>query len=238
MIHNKSKYRETLIISGSRKDESRKFYPNFALQVINPIISFYKLRTMKTTSLVFFCMMTLCSAFTQQSFVKGKVSLVNYAGKFPAGTEITFSSGSYSYSTHVAEDGSFQVPSTCPEKAVIFLSNDSHLRDGVTLNDLARIQKHVTGVEFITDFLLLQASDVNNDRKVNSADLTILRQMILGLTSKWPNGQPSWRFAKVPESVSSPGQPTAYNYTFQDIKKHPVLKFYGIKTGDVDGSAL
>ena len=138
----------------------------------------------------------------------------------------------------MAEDGTFQVPSTCPEKAVIFLSNDSHLRDGVTLNDLARIQKHVTGVEFIKDFLLLQASDVNNDRKVNSADLTVLRQMILGLTSKWPNGQPSWRFAKVPDSVSSSGQGTSYNYTFQDVKKQVVLKFYGIKTGDVDGSAL
>lgn len=90
----------------------------------------------------------------------------------------------------------------------------------------------------MTDFLLLQASDVNNDRKVNSADLTDLRQMILGMSAKWPNGQPSWRFAKVPDASPVPGKASSYTYTLQDLKHQPVLKFYGIKTGDVDGSAL
>ncbi len=192
---------------------------------------------MKTTGFVFFMLLSFVSAFSQKEYVKGRIFLVNYPGNIPAGTEITFTSGTYRYTSAVGTDGSFQVPADCPDTATAFLSNETHVRNGVTMYDLARIHKHVVGSEFITDVLLLQAADVNNDRKVNSADLAVLRQVILGLTPRWPNGQTSWRFAKVPDSAPVSAQTNAYSYTMKDVRKIPALKFYGIKTGDVDGTA-
>jgi hypothetical protein len=83
------------------------------------------------------------------------------------------------------------------------------------------------------------AADVTNDDKINAADLVELRKLILGLTNKFANNS-SWEFIPTTESLTT-ANAFNYNEVSQITNAAEGVKynkdFYGVKIGDVNGSA-
>jgi hypothetical protein len=73
------------------------------------------------------------------------------------------------------------------EKAGEFLN-------GVSTLDIVMIQRHILGIELLSTPYKVVASDVDNNNRVSSSDIIALRKAILGISSKFPNNQKSWRF--------------------------------------------
>ncbi|MBK7937268.1 MAG: hypothetical protein IPJ82_09340 [Lewinellaceae bacterium] len=123
-------------------------------------------------------------------------------------------------------------------KFTITPSKDTNYLNGVTTYDLALIQKHILGLQLLDSPYKIIAADANQDGKVTSFDIVVLRKLILGYTSKLPNGK-SWRF--VPYDYVFPDQTDPFQPPFPERIEEPdspfSYRFTGVKIGDVDYSA-
>jgi hypothetical protein len=108
--------------------------------------------------------------------------------------------------------------------------------NGVSTLDLVLIQRHILGIQLFTDYRQLVAADVNSDGVLNDTDLTIIREIILGVRIAFPTE--NVRF--VHESFYNNAQ-TDWTL-FQFYAPFPLgncnnpLNYYGVKMGDVNGS--
>lgn len=103
---------------------------------------------------------------------------------------------------------------------VVATYEDSFL-NGVSLLDLILIQRHILGIEKLPDFGII-AADINKDNAIKASDLIMLRKILLGAIDP-PNG-PEWNF---------------YNRELEGpVNVEPKAALLGIKTGDVDDSAI
>jgi hypothetical protein len=109
--------------------------------------------------------------------------------------------------------------------------------NGVTTIDLLKIQRHIIGLEPITDPYTIVAADINNDKQVTAVDLIELRKLILNINSEFSNNT-SWRFA--PKSFKfNPAKPFDFseqlditNLTSDELNRD----FIGIKIGDINNT--
>lgn len=114
--------------------------------------------------------------------------------------------------------------------------------NGVTTNDLVLISKHILGLQPFDSPWKYIAADANQDGKVTTYDVIVLRKLILGITTELPNGK-SWRFAPhdyVFPDPSNPFQPAFPERIEVPNTADPVpssFHFKGVKIGDVDFSA-
>ncbi len=114
--------------------------------------------------------------------------------------------------------------------------------NGVTTYDLALISKHILGIEPLDSPYKIIAADANQDGKVTTFDILLLRKLILGSISELPNGK-SWRF--LPEDYLFPNPQNPFSSPFPEKIVIPntadpvpsYFPFKGIKIGDVDFSA-
>ncbi|MBL7826584.1 MAG: hypothetical protein JNJ57_08145 [Saprospiraceae bacterium] len=128
------------------------------------------------------------------------------------------------------------------EKLRVTPSKNINPLNGVTTYDLVLIQKHILGIQPISNPYQLIAADANMDGNVTMTDIVLLHKLILGIEEKLPHGK-SWRFIPyyyqfpnpqnpflppIPESIFSPNN-------FPDYISY--CKFTGIKIGDVNFSA-
>ena len=104
------------------------------------------------------------------------------------------------------------------------LTKFGDLQSGLSSVDLVQVLNHIIGNVPFTNQLKIASSDLNNDGQVSSADLIILRNVILGLISALPNDTPVWRFSEnhipITESTESP------------------LDIIANKVGDANGDAI
>lgn len=121
-------------------------------------------------------------------------------------------------------------------------TKDKNYLNGVTTLDIVLIQKHILGINTITDPYVLIAADVNKDCKVTGTDLIHLRKLILGLYDgdKLPNNL-SWRFVDAKHTFADP---TAVPCDYPEEIHLPNLKeqaldqnFIGVKIGDINLSS-
>lgn len=122
--------------------------------------------------------------------------------------------------------GNFSIISPMFNSMKLKAFKDEEPLNGITTFDLVLIQKHILGVQPITDKYALIAADINNNGKVTSADLVELRKMILGIQTKFSNNT-SWRFFD-----KNMNEETAVN--------NSILKGYNftaVKIGDINGNA-
>ncbi len=109
--------------------------------------------------------------------------------------------------------------------------------NGVSTLDLVLIQRHILGIQEFNSPLQLVAADVSNDKRVTAADLTELRKLILGVTTKFDKND-SWKF--VIDNQESLQNPWLWP-TVADFRALPNAEFNfnfkGIKIGDVNNSA-
>jgi hypothetical protein len=118
--------------------------------------------------------------------------------------------------------------------------NNNH-KNGVTTLDLVLIQRHILGLGDLDSPYKMIAADINNSQSISSVDLVILRKIILGVYDKFPNNR-SWRFIDAQYNfldATDPwlgGVPEDYEITHLDSDMK--IDFIGVKTGDVNGSAI
>ncbi|MFZ1790223.1 MAG: T9SS type A sorting domain-containing protein [Saprospiraceae bacterium] len=109
---------------------------------------------------------------------------------------------------------------------------------GVNTLDLVFLQRHILSISRLNTPYQQLAADVNNDKKIDIADLVALRKIILGVTDNYGQNKP-WRF--IPsnfkfESVSTP-------FDLVDYKVYDTLMvddlgadFLIFKVGDIDAN--
>ena len=179
--------------------------------------------------------------FGNTSSVAGLISGVNktvLAGNVPVQfytinsnsmqEKVTDQAGQYAF-VDIAKNESYMVK---PQ-----LNTD--MLNGVTTRDIVAIQKHILGKEFITNPYYLIAADVNKSGSITSRDISDIRKLILGLTTEFPNNNPSWNFvdAKYPitlENAFSYPSVININALTNAINDN---NFVIVKTGDVTGEA-
>jgi hypothetical protein len=118
--------------------------------------------------------------------------------------------------------------------------NDNPL-NGVTTFDIALMQRHILGIQYLDSPYKLIAADVRPDGVINVLDIADLRALILGKTAGFTQNT-SWRFVSTdqqfqPGLVQPPAQIEEDRF-YQDISG-PMRDgdFVGVKIGDVNGSA-
>lgn len=119
--------------------------------------------------------------------------------------------------------------------------NDNPM-NGVNAFDLKLLNDHILGKKLLDSPHKIIAADVNHSGKVTTADVIELRRLILG---EIPNFQQntSWRFVPAGQVFPNPMDPFAADF-LEEIELSglayglPQQDFIGIKTGDLNGSAI
>ncbi|KXK18427.1 MAG: HYR domain-containing protein [Saprospiraceae bacterium] len=115
-------------------------------------------------------------------------------------------------------------------------------RNGVSTRDLIILKNHILGKSLMQSPYKLIAADVNNDKIINTADLILLRKLVLGTIDTLP-GSFSWKFIDG-NYIFDPFKPAlTQNYpTYVKIQKlkddKDGVSFIGTKMGDLNGSVL
>lgn len=121
-----------------------------------------------------------------------------------------------------------------------FLERDdtSSCLNGISINDLVEIRRHILGIASLPLFGII-AADVNRSGSVTTLDMVLISKLLLGIYEVFP-GVSDWRFFPKEMVFTSPTNPfsgTQYpQYPFGSLEGD-TLNFVGIRTGDVDGDA-
>lgn len=115
--------------------------------------------------------------------------------------------------------------------------NDDVL-NGVNVLDLFAMQQHLLGITPFTSLNQYIAADVNRSGTVNVYDLVILRKLLLGIYSTFPNNT-SWRFGPMPQVMNGRKinlfkELRTFEYLDQSNEE---VEFIGIKIGVVNWDA-
>lgn len=112
--------------------------------------------------------------------------------------------------------------------------------NGVSSIDLLIMEKHILGQALLTDSYLQIAADVNQSGSITVSDLIELRRLILGNITAFGKNE-VWNFIPSTYKFPDPANPWIYPRTIP-VKNLAGnisdLNFIGIKTGDVNYSAL
>ncbi|NNE27107.1 MAG: hypothetical protein HKN09_09710 [Saprospiraceae bacterium] len=113
--------------------------------------------------------------------------------------------------------------------------------NGISTLDLILIQRHVLGLERLSSPYKLLAADVDNSGDITARDMIELRRLILGVYRDFPENT-SWRFVDAEHQFTDEYNPwftdIPQDYAIQNLSSDMTINFVGIKTGDVNDSAI
>jgi hypothetical protein len=141
---------------------------------------------------------------------------------------VTLADGSYGLS-NISAGGTYCIT---PSK-----TDDSPTANGVTVADLALIQRHILGLAPLDSPYKLLAADVNGNGIITVADLALIQRLILGMTNTYPAGL--WRFVPTNYVFLEPQNPWNapsnrwYTNLVADVTNGD---FIAVKLGDVNNS--
>jgi hypothetical protein len=114
--------------------------------------------------------------------------------------------------------------------------------NGITTFDIVLLTKHVLATQLLDSPYKIIAADVNRSNSVTVADALELRKIVLGITTTFPNNNPSWRFVRKNYVFPNPANP--FSATFPEVATinnfngtTSNVDFVGIKVGDLNLSA-
>ncbi len=140
-----------------------------------------------------------------------------------------------------AADGHYQFVLPMGGDYTVTPQKDMNPLNGVSTFDLVLISKHILGItQFDTPYKYI-AADVNKSGSITAFDMVQLRQLILNITSEFPNND-SWRFVEGGYTFTS-ANPAAESFnefmSINDLSADmPNMDFTAVKIGDVNGTAL
>lgn len=111
---------------------------------------------------------------------------------------------------------------------------ENYRMNGVSTIDLVYIQAHILQRTLLTSAFKVIAADANRSESVTSADILMIRRLILGADTTLPGGL--WAFVDgdqtfISQLVPFPFRPTK---TFTNLAADTFHRFYAIKIGDVN----
>lgn len=156
------------------------------------------------------------------------VELVNVSVNGGDKSMATGASGAFSFELELGGDYTIT-----PEKNINPLN-------GVSTYDLVLISKHILGITPFDSPYKYIAADVNKSGSITAFDMVQLRQLILNITSEFPNNS-SWRFVDAKHEFST-ANPAAENFNeFMNVNnldgQMADINFVAAKIGDVNGNA-
>lgn len=89
--------------------------------------------------------------------------------------------------------GGYQLSGTVGGSYVLHAAKETDPRAGISAIDLVILQRHLLGIETLSNPYLRLAADLNRDGFVDLTDFIQLRALILARRELYPNGSP-WRF--------------------------------------------
>ncbi len=155
-------------------------------------------------------------------------------------TQIMVDSSSYWQMTN--DTGSYWF-SAMPmyDSYVLRPEREGNQMEGITMDDLMALAKHLADVDTLDTPYQMIAADVDGSGFLDQQDLLTLHFMLLGLENAFPDSL-NWRF--VPAGFEFPIEnPLAVNFpqsiTVNDLLQSvDSLNFVGIKLGDIDCTAM
>lgn len=122
---------------------------------------------------------------------------------------------------------------------VLKASKQDDIKSGLTALDLVLTQRHILGsVKFESPYKVI-AADVNRSNSVTVADLILIRKVILGEVSSFPNQVPNWRFIDKNHIFEDTLRPWNFEDSIMIEKVRAGGSFHdfiGVKMGDVNHS--
>jgi hypothetical protein len=114
--------------------------------------------------------------------------------------------------------------------------------NGIDVQDLIDISKHILGIKNLPSPYALIAADINRSGSVTTFDEVELIKLMVGIYNEFPNNT-TWRFVDAGFVFSNPDNPFATalpeSKTLTNVQGDTITtKFYGIKIGDVNCSAI
>jgi hypothetical protein len=112
--------------------------------------------------------------------------------------------------------------------------------DGVNTIDLLRIQRHLLNITPLTNWFDQIAADVDGSYTITNNDLSLVQQLVLGVTNTLPVTEWSWVSKWWIQSVGQQwfliNFPVGAQFTPSSLLENPHLVFRATKSGDIDGS--
>ncbi|MEM6318918.1 MAG: T9SS type A sorting domain-containing protein [Bacteroidota bacterium] len=149
--------------------------------------------------------------------------------------------GADSKNMTTSADGYYQFELPMGGDYTVTPAKDINPLNGVSTFDLVLISKHILGIStFDTPYKYI-AADVNKSGSITAFDMVQLRQLILNITSEFPNNT-SWRFVEGGYEFTSANAAAESFNEFVSINNLDAnlmnMDFTAVKIGDVNGSAL
>ena len=161
--------------------------------------------------------------------ISGKIAKPNAA---PIAGAIVSVPGGNMVTTDMA--GNYSVPALNVnlDYELVPSKNTGHLED-ISVTDLIRLSRHLTGMEPLNSPYQFIAADADNNANITQNDLLDIMNLLLGKTNVFPNNS-SWRF--VPQSYSFPDPSNPFTPPFPESisfvnlpRFHVQSKFHGHK---------
>lgn len=185
-------------------------------------------------SLALFCFQVGWAQFT----VSGTIT--KETGEPVSGVVLTSDIGGGSYALTNAA-GQYQFTFPAGSSGVIVPYNNMDPLNGVSTFDNVLIWKHIEGSTLLSSPYKIIAADADKSGDIASADTSLLRSLILGAITEFPNNT-SWRFVDASYAFPNPSNP--FQGVFPEIANINNLSddvsgldFIAIKVGDVSNSA-
>ncbi len=122
---------------------------------------------------------------------------------------------------------------------MIMPNKDDNYIEGVSTLDLLLIQRHILNLKPLDSPYKLIAADVNNDGKITGADLILVRKLLLGKISSFPQTD-SWSFVDARyefEDIENPWDEDYSQYRMIEyLYGDKIVNFIAMKMGDVNNS--
>jgi len=160
------------------------------------------------------------------SNVKGvKLELKNNSGEY-VGNMITNTSGKYTFN-NVSIEG-FEIDPA---------DNVSNCMEGVSTFDIVTIQKHLLGIKKMKSPYQFIAADANRSKSISAADILMIRKLILGTVTKFPEND-CWVYPDAKQQLTTSNAFTYRSKLVYNNLTSSIIDadFKVVKIGDVNGS--
>jgi hypothetical protein len=172
--------------------------------------------------------------------IAGKVFTENNEGVEEAKVDVNSSGLNSKFDmTNVA--GNFMVSAAMYNTYEVKPFRNDNAANGVSTLDILLIQRHILGLQNLNSPYKLIAADANKTGTITAADLVEIRKVILGKADMFA-GNTSWRFVPTDYVFNNPanaqGEAFPESRIINGLSANMMNEnFYGIKIGDVNGSA-
>ncbi len=134
------------------------------------------------------------------------------------------------------ENGQFEMNNAQKDNDYeIALTKPDDFNAGITTVDMITLQNHLLGVSVIENEHKLIAADVNRDGRLSSADLILMKRMIIGQISTFPEYETPWVFKLLNQADVM--QISDTKFITEELYENVHMDLVAIKLGDIDGSA-